>query len=125
MTIIAAAIFGGGADGNLQLRVRRRGEVQTGDGDQHVAFLPSIIKALIATGVVVMGAAEGFTFQNQVASNSGGLVDPNSTHFLYSVATSIDAFTIWTLILTGIGYSCVTRVKRGTCMAVVSAGGSW
>lgn len=83
------------------------------------AFLPGILKALIAIGVVGMGAAEGFTFQNMVASNLGGLVDPNTSHFLYSVLTAIDAFNIWTLILTGIGYSCVTRVKRGTCMGVV------
>jgi hypothetical protein len=83
------------------------------------AFLPGIIKALIAMGVVGMGAAEGFTFQNMVASNLGGLVDPTSSHFLYSVLTAIDIFNIWTLVLTGIGYSCVTRVKRGTCMGVV------
>jgi hypothetical protein len=54
-----------------------------------------------------------------VASNLGGLVDPTSSHFLYSVLSAIDIFNIWVLILTGIGYSCVTRVKRGTCMAVV------
>jgi hypothetical protein len=68
--------------------------------------------------VVGLGAAEGFTFQNPVASNLGGLVDPGS-HFLYSIATSLDLFTIWTLVLAGIGYSCLTRVKRGACMAVV------
>ena len=75
------------------------------------AFLPAIIKSLIAIAVVGVGAGEGFTFQNPVASNLGGLVDPNSSHFLYSILTSIDIFTIWTLILTGIGYSCVTRVN--------------
>jgi hypothetical protein len=83
------------------------------------ASLPSIVKVLIAMGVVGMGAAEGFTFQNMVASNLGGLVEPSTSRFLYAVLTSIDAFTIWTLILTGIGYSCVTKVKRGTCMGVV------
>jgi hypothetical protein len=83
------------------------------------AFLPTIIKSLIAIGVVSMGAAGGFTFQNPVASNLSGLVDPNSSHFLYSVLASIDIFTIWTLILTGIGYSCITKVKRGTCLGVV------
>jgi hypothetical protein len=83
------------------------------------AFLPGIIRALVAIGVVSAGAAEGFTFQNPVASNLGGLVDPSSSHFLYSVLTSIDIFNIWTLVLTGIGYSCITRVKRGTCMGVV------
>jgi len=83
------------------------------------AFLPGIIKALIATAVVGMGAAEGFTFQNQVASNLGGLVDANTSHFLNGLLTALDLFTIWTLILTGIGYACITRVKRGTCMGVV------
>jgi len=83
------------------------------------AFLPSIVKTLIATAVVGAGAAEGFTFQNPVASNLSGLVDPSSSHFLYSILTSLDVFSIWTLVLTGIGYSCITRVKRGTCMGVV------
>jgi hypothetical protein len=83
------------------------------------AFLPTIIKTLIATVLVGIGAAEGFTFQNPVASNLGGFADPTSSHFLYSVLSAIDIFNIWVLILTGIGYSCVTRVKRGTCMGVV------
>jgi hypothetical protein len=83
------------------------------------AFLPTVIKTLIATVLVGIGAAEGFTFQNPVASNLGGLADPTSSHFLYSVLSAIDVFNIWVLILTGIGYSCVTRVKRGTCMGVV------
>jgi hypothetical protein len=83
------------------------------------AFLPTILKSLIAIGVLAMGAGEGFTFQNPVASNLGGLVDPTSSHFLYGVLAAIDAFNIWILVLTGIGYSFVTRVKRGTCMGVV------
>ncbi len=83
------------------------------------AFLPSIVKSLIAIGVVGSGAAETFTFQNPVASNLGGLVDPISSRFLYSILVGIDIFSIWTLVLTGIGYACVTRVKRGTCFGVV------
>jgi len=82
------------------------------------ASLPGIIKALIAILVIAMGAGEAFTFQNPIASNLSPLVDPSS-HFLYSVAISVDVFTIWTLVLTGIGFSCLTKVKRGTCMAVV------
>ena len=82
------------------------------------SWLPGILKALIAILVVSIGGAEGFTFQNPVASNLGALVDPSS-HFLYAVASSLDLFTIWTLVLGGIGYSCLTKVKLGTCMAVV------
>lgn len=82
------------------------------------AFLPGIIKALLATVIVLATGGEGFTFENPVASNLGTFVDPSST-FLYSVASSIDVFTIWILILTTIGYSCLTKVKRSTCYAVV------
>jgi hypothetical protein len=82
------------------------------------ASLPGILKALIAILAIAVGGGEAFTFQNPVASNLGGLVDINS-HFLYSIATSLDIFTIWTLVLTGIGFACLTKVKRGTCMAVV------
>lgn len=82
------------------------------------AFLPGIIKPLLAIVIVLATGGEGFTFENPIASNLGALVD--STHtFLYSVASSIDIFTIWILVLTAIGYSCLTRVKRGTCYGVV------
>lgn len=85
------------------------------------AFLPGLIKALLVILTLVIGGGENFTFQNELASNLGVLFDPNSSHFLYSVASSVDLFNIWILVLTGIGYSCVTRVKRGTCMGVVFA----
>ncbi len=82
------------------------------------ASLPGILKVLIAILAIAVGGGEAFTFQNPVASNLSGLVDPSS-HFLYSIATSIDVFTIWTLALSGIGFSCLTKLKRGSCMAVV------
>jgi hypothetical protein len=84
------------------------------------ASLPSAVKALIAIFAVSIGGGEGFTFQNPVASNLGMLVDPSS-HFLHTLATSLDLFTLWIVILTAIGYSCVTGLKRGTCMGVVVA----
>jgi len=82
------------------------------------ASLPGILKVLIAILAIAVGGGEAFTFQNPVASNLSGLVDPSS-HFLYSIATSIDVFTLWTLVLTGIGISCLTKLKRGTCLGVV------
>ncbi len=83
------------------------------------AWLPGCIKALLVILTVMISGGENFTFQNQLASNLGAFLDPKSSHFLYSVASSIDVFSIWILVLTGIGYQCVTRLKRGTCMAVV------
>lgn len=82
------------------------------------ASLPSVLKAALSLLVIFLGAADAFTFQNPIASNLSPLVSPNS-HFLYNVAVSLDVFTIWTLVLSGIGFSCLTKVKRGTSMAVV------
>jgi hypothetical protein len=31
----------------------------------------------------------------------------------------IDIFVIWTLVLTAIGFTCVSKVKRGTALAIV------
>lgn len=83
------------------------------------AFLPGIIKAILVIISILISGGENFSFQNQLASNLGVLFDPNSSRFLYSIGSSIDLFNIWTLVLTGIGYACVTRLKRGTCMGVV------
>jgi hypothetical protein len=82
------------------------------------ASLPGILKALIAILGIFVGGGQGFTFENPVASNLGALVDPSS-HFLHSVATSLDLFTIWSLVLTAIGYACLTKAKRGACFGVV------
>ena len=83
------------------------------------AWLPECIKGLLTILTVSISGGDNFTFQNSLASNLGVLFDPNSSHFLYSLGSSIDVFNIWILVLTGIGYQCVTRLKRGTCMAVV------
>ena len=119
MTILVAAIMAGVLMATFNFGFSAQVKFGQAMAVTMYAFLPGIIKALIAIGVVSAGAAEGFTFQNPVASNLGALVDPSSSAFLHSILTSIDIFTIWTLILTGIGYSCITRVKRGTCMGVV------
>ena len=39
--------------------------------------------------------------------------------FLYSLMSSLDIFSIWTLILSAIGFTCVSKVKRGTSFAIV------
>jgi len=80
--------------------------------------LPILVKDLLAILALFVGSGESFTFENPVASNLTGLIDPSS-HFLYSLAQQADLFMLWTLVLAGIGFACLTKVKRGTCLAVV------
>lgn len=82
--------------------------------------LPLLVKTLLALVSVLAGMSpDSFTFQNPVATNPGYFMNPADNLFLYSVASGIDIFMIWTLVLTAIGFTCVSKVKRGTSFAVV------
>jgi hypothetical protein len=84
------------------------------------AGLPGLIKVLLATLSVAAGMnPDSFSFQNPLASNPGYFMNPANSVFLYSVASGIDIFLIWTLVLTAIGFTCVSKVKRGTSFAIV------
>jgi len=84
------------------------------------SYLPGVIKALLAIISIYAGVnPEGFNFQNPVATNPGALVDPASSPALYTLASSFDLFTFWSLVLMAIGFSCVSTLKRSTTFAVV------
>jgi hypothetical protein len=77
------------------------------------ASLPSIIKTLLGAVVSFFGAPESFNIKNFAPTNVGAFLDPLDTNrALYALATSIDAVTIWVLILLGIGTATVAGVKR-------------
>ncbi len=83
------------------------------------AGIPSVLKSLLAIVTLFAGVdPDGFMIQNPVATNLGALVDPTVHRTLFSIGSNLDIFAIWSLILTGIGFSCVTKVKRGPAMAV-------
>jgi Yip1 domain len=82
--------------------------------------LPQVLKSLLATLAVAAGVSpDSFTFQNPIATNPGYFMNPTDGAFLYSVASAFDIFMIWTLVLTAIGFTCVSKVKRGTAMVIV------
>ena len=84
------------------------------------ASLPGIVKALLASLSLAAGASpDSFTYQNPIATNPGYFVDPAAHPILYSFLTSFDVFTIWTLVLTAIGLTYITKIKSGTAFAVV------
>jgi hypothetical protein len=84
------------------------------------AGLPAILKALLAVLSLVAGVSgDSFTFQNPVATNPGYFIDPASSPVLYSLFTSFDVFTIWTLVLGAIGITCISKVKAGPASAIV------
>jgi hypothetical protein len=84
------------------------------------AYLPGVLKGILATISIYAGVnPDGFNFQNPVATNPGALVDPVTSPGLYTVASSVDIFGLWSLMLMAIGFSCVSKLKRSTTFGVV------
>ena len=84
------------------------------------AWLPSILGSILGIVSLLVGVdPEGFNIQNPVATNPAYFMNPTQNKFLYGMASALDVFTIWTIILMGIGFSSVSKVKKGTALAMI------
>jgi hypothetical protein len=86
------------------------------------ASLPGIIGAILGIVSLFAGVSpEGFDINNPVGTNLGYYLDPETTgKFIRAMASTFDVLSIWTVILIGIGYSCTSKVKRSTAIAIVA-----
>jgi hypothetical protein len=90
----------------------------------YYASLPMAIKWLLAVVTIYAGAdPDAFNIKNPVGTNIGYYLPTDMSKAVIGVATSIDIFTIWTLILLTIGCSIVGKVSRGK--AAVAVWGWW
>jgi hypothetical protein len=85
------------------------------------AGLPGVIGAIL--GIISLFAGvnpEGFDINNPIATNLAYYLDPDTTgKFVRGMASALDLFIIWTIVLIGIGYSSTSKVKRSTAIIVV------
>jgi hypothetical protein len=88
--------------------------------------LPGVLHALLGTISLYAGGMSGsldkeaFNVNNPLASNPAYFMDPSANKFVYGMATALDVFMIWTIILMGIGFACNSKVKRGTAIGIVA-----
>ena len=80
------------------------------------ASLPTIIKALLGSLVLYTGAApESFNLANFAPTNVGAFLNPMETNkALYTLATSLDFVSIWSMAILAIGIATVAGVKRSS-----------
>jgi hypothetical protein len=80
--------------------------------------LPTIVKTLLGIVVIFAGAEpDTFNIKNFAPTNVAAFVYPNpveANKALYALASSLDAVTIWTLVLLAIGTATVAGVKRNS-----------
>lgn len=86
------------------------------------SMLPNFVGGVVAMVVLFLKRPADFNIQNPVASNIGAFLDPNTTPaWLVSLASSIDIFTIWALLLLATGYSAARKLAWGKVFTWVVA----
>jgi hypothetical protein len=87
------------------------------------AFLPVVISTLLtAISVGLNSDPENYNEFNPLASNPGYFMDRGEHKFLYGVASGLDVFPIWVLVLLGLGIaknSVKGKVSPGAAIATV------
>lgn len=84
------------------------------------AWIPRAIKGIL--GLIVIISRESidiFTLQNPVMSNLGFLFAPKDHPLGFALASSLDAFSIWSLILLIIGFSKASRQSTSKSASIV------
>ena len=89
------------------------------------AMLPGVIVGLLMILILFLKDPESVNIQNPVGSNLGALLSPETKPWLMSLAGSIDIFTIWTIILLGIGFSATNPKKISTGKGIGIVVGVW
>ena len=91
------------------------------------SWLPLIVYSLLAiVTLLVRSDTEGINPRNMVATNLGYFIDPNAgSKFVYGMASSLDLFSIWVIILLGMGFAINSgdrkKVSVGAAIATVAA----
>src|ERR1019366_8006425 len=90
------------------------------------AMLPGFISSILAIVVMFIKNPDEFNLQNPLAFNLGAFMEPppNSGKFLYSLATSFDLFSFWTILLLATGISVAAR-KFSFAKAIVAVVLPW
>lgn len=86
------------------------------------AAMPSLIFTALAMVVMFMKNPDDFNMQNPLVFNPGAFMDPvTSSKFLYSLASSLELFGIWTLVLIAIGLKAAggRKISFGGALAAV------
>ena len=74
--------------------------------------LPGCVMSVLAIAVAYVKNPDDFNFNNPLAFNPGAVMDPQtSSKFVYSLASSFDLFTFWTIFLLATGLKAAAGKK--------------
>jgi len=83
--------------------------------------LPGIVSAILTVLVIFLKNPDDFNMQNPLAFNVGAFMDPNTaSKFMYSLASSLDLFVLWTILLIATGLKAAAGKKLTFTGALVA-----
>lgn len=83
------------------------------------SMLPGLLNTCAAVAVMLVLPAAEFDLKNPVGVNLGYYLGPESSAWMKSLLSSIDFFSIWTILLLATGMSVVTRKSWGSSLGAV------
>jgi hypothetical protein len=90
------------------------------------ASLTGLISSILTIVVLHLKNPEEINVQNALAFNPAAFMDPNtSSKFLYSLATSLDLFSFWTILLMAVGLKAAAGKKLTFATAVFAVVLPW
>lgn len=86
------------------------------------AALPGVIGAILAIISLFAGVnPEAFDINNPAGTNLAYYLDPETTgRFFRGMASAVDIFSWWSIVLIGIGFACTSKVKRSKAITIVA-----
>jgi hypothetical protein len=108
--------------GTFKVAVSAETSFQTAYAIVMYAALPGVIGAILAIISLFAGVSpEAFDINNPAGTNLAYYLDPETTgRFLRGMASAVDVFTWWSIVLIGIGFACTSKVKRSTAIIIVA-----
>ncbi len=120
-TLIAAALFKG-----LFSIMDATFPFKSGYAVTWYAMMPSVISGLLSLVVMFSKDPADFDLQNPLAFNLGAFLDKDTTpKFVHSLATSLDLFSIWLVVLLGIGYAAASKMKVSIGKSITTVAVIW
>jgi hypothetical protein len=90
------------------------------------AGLPAIIYSILGIVLMFIKNPDDFNMKNPLAFNPGAFMDPTTTSkFVYSLSTSLDLFSIWTILLIAVGLKAAAGKRLSFTGALFAVALPW
>lgn len=77
------------------------------------SYVPWIISTILLTvSLLVSSDPNTIDLTNPMPTNPGFFMDPQGNRFIYAIASSLDIFSIWAVVLLGLGFATASSNRK-------------